>query len=79
MQLLSGKKKTPPFWSFEYYQQFFDVDTSQVGRRLLGSFVPQFGKTYLDTHIRPSPDLYGEEIRLFTWFVIYTLGGRNMV
>lgn len=58
-ELLSGKKKTPPFWSFEYYQQFFDVDTSQVGRRLLGSFVPKFGNTYLDTHIRPSPDLYG--------------------
>ncbi|PIK49867.1 hypothetical protein BSL78_13272 [Apostichopus japonicus] len=57
--MLSGKKKTPPFWSFEYYQQFFDVDTSQVGRRLLGSFVPQFGQTYLDSHLRPSPDLYG--------------------
>lgn len=58
-ELLSGQKKQPSLWTFEYYQQFFDVDTSQVGRRLLGSFVPNPTKSFLDTHIRPSPDLYG--------------------
>ncbi|XP_071485077.1 protein YIPF1-like [Diadema antillarum] len=58
-ELLSGQKKKPSFWTFEYYQQFFDVDTQQVGRRLLGSFIPNPTKSFLDSHIRPSPDLYG--------------------
>nr|XP_054764284.1 protein YIPF1-like [Lytechinus pictus] len=58
-ELLSGQKKQPSLWTFEYYQQFFDVDTSQVGRRLLGSFIPNPTKSFLDSHIRPSPDLYG--------------------
>ncbi|XP_030852730.1 protein YIPF1 [Strongylocentrotus purpuratus] len=58
-ELLSGQKKQPSLWTFEYYQQFFDVDTSQVGRRLLGSFIPHPTKSFLDSHIRPSPDLYG--------------------
>uniref|UniRef100_A0A8D0GAS7 Uncharacterized protein n=1 Tax=Sphenodon punctatus TaxID=8508 RepID=A0A8D0GAS7_SPHPU len=29
-ELLSGQKKQPSFWTFEYYQAFFDVDTYQV-------------------------------------------------
>ena len=29
-QLLAGQRKQPPFWTFEYYQTFFDVDTYQV-------------------------------------------------
>lgn len=30
LQLLAGQKKSAPFWTFEYYQTFFDVDTYQV-------------------------------------------------
>lgn len=32
LQLLAGQKKSSPFWTFEYYQTFFDVDTYQVCR-----------------------------------------------
>ncbi|XP_028401114.1 protein YIPF1-like [Dendronephthya gigantea] len=58
-ELLSGKKKTPPFWTFEYYQTFFDVDTAQVLRRILGSMVPVRRRNFLTTQIRSNPDLYG--------------------
>jgi len=47
------------FWTFEYYQQFFEVDTMDVARRLMGSMVPRPGANYLQTVIRPNPDLYG--------------------
>jgi len=47
------------FWTFEYYQQFFEVDTMDVVRRLMGSMVPRPGANYLQTTIRPNPDLYG--------------------
>lgn len=47
------------FWTFEYYQQFFDVDTGDVLRRLVGSMVPRPRLNYLQTTIRPNPDLYG--------------------
>ena len=30
LKLLAGQKKQPSFWTFEYYQKFFDVDTKQV-------------------------------------------------
>lgn len=35
-ELLSSNKKSPSFWTFEYYQTFFDVDTDQVVSRILG-------------------------------------------
>lgn len=34
VQLLAGQKKSAPFWTFEYYQTFFDVDTYQVNASL---------------------------------------------
>ena len=30
VQLLPEEKQQPGFWTFGYYQSFFDVDTSQV-------------------------------------------------
>lgn len=30
VQLLQEEKQQPGFWTFSYYQSFFDVDTSQV-------------------------------------------------
>ena len=53
-------KKNASFWTFEYYQQFFDVETRQVGGRILGSMMPRPGRNYLDSYIRPNPDLYGK-------------------
>jgi len=31
-QLLSGEKKSAPFWTFEFYQTLFDVDSHQVSQ-----------------------------------------------
>ncbi|KAG0695012.1 Protein YIPF1 [Chionoecetes opilio] len=52
-------KAGPSFWTFEFYQQFFDVESKQVGDRVLWSMVPKPGVSYLQTYIRPNPDLYG--------------------
>jgi hypothetical protein len=46
-------------WQIEYYQQYFNVNTSDVTSRILGSMVPTFAQNYLLTKIRPNPDLYG--------------------
>ncbi|XP_064626580.1 protein YIPF1-like isoform X2 [Lineus longissimus] len=58
-ELLRGEKKQPSFWTFEYYQAWFDVDTYQVLRRIQGSMVPRPRYNYLRQQIRPNPDLYG--------------------
>jgi len=47
------------FWTLGFYQQFFDVETATVKNRLLYSMVPVPGKSFLEHHIRPKPDLYG--------------------
>jgi len=54
-----GEWKTSNFWTLAFYQQFFDVDTTDVKNRLLYSMVPVPGKSFLQHHIRPRPDLYG--------------------
>ncbi|CAM4682432.1 protein YIPF2 [Caretta caretta] len=58
-ELLSGQKKQPSFWTFEYYQTFFDVDTYQVLDRIKGSLLPLPGKNFVRHHLRNDPDLYG--------------------
>ncbi|XP_067929898.1 protein YIPF1-like [Watersipora subatra] len=55
----ASNKPAPSIFSLAYYQQFFDVDTGDVGRRLLGSMVPNPKRNYLEYVIRPKPDLYG--------------------
>ncbi|KAI0237279.1 Protein YIPF1 [Lamellibrachia satsuma] len=57
--LKSDKQKASSFWTFEYYQAFFDVDTRDVAERILGSMVPNPRSNYLIAKIRPNPDLYG--------------------
>ncbi|GAA6103368.1 protein YIPF2 [Tachysurus ichikawai] len=57
--LLRGEKQTSSFWTFEYYQSFFDVDTVQVLDRIKGSLLPLPGRNFIKHHIRSSPDLYG--------------------
>ncbi|XP_063795693.1 protein YIPF1 isoform X2 [Pseudophryne corroboree] len=57
--LLAGQKKTAPFWTFEYYQTFFDVDTYQVLDRIKGSVLPIPGRNFVRLYVRSNPDLYG--------------------
>uniref|UniRef100_A0AAF5PWZ1 Protein YIPF n=1 Tax=Wuchereria bancrofti TaxID=6293 RepID=A0AAF5PWZ1_WUCBA len=47
------------FFSFEFYQQYFDVDTDQVLSRILHSMLPRFGSNFITDHIQPLPDLWG--------------------
>jgi hypothetical protein len=54
-----GNKGQASFWTFRFYQQFFDVETDQVKTRILYSMFPKPGHSYLDYHVRPKPDLYG--------------------
>ncbi|KAK8727974.1 hypothetical protein OTU49_009325 [Cherax quadricarinatus] len=55
----AGLKSGASFWTFDFYQQFFDVESKQVGDRILWSMVPKPGVSYLQSYIRPNPDLYG--------------------
>ncbi len=47
------------FWSIEFYQQFFDVDTDQVRERIVAGMVPIPGRSFLNDVIKNSPDLWG--------------------
>ncbi|XP_053318708.1 protein YIPF2 [Spea bombifrons] len=58
-ELLSSQKKASSFWTFQYYQDFFDVDTYQVLDRIKASLVPLPGKNFVRHHLRNNPDLYG--------------------
>ncbi|XP_032989717.1 protein YIPF2 isoform X2 [Rhinolophus ferrumequinum] len=57
--LLQEEKQQPGFWTFDYYQSFFDVDTSQVLDRIKGSLLPRPGHNFVRHHLRNRPDLYG--------------------
>lgn len=46
------------FWTLNYYQQFFDVDTSEVVERLLSSIFPK-RNSMINNQIKLKPDLYG--------------------
>ncbi|XP_034513686.1 protein YIPF2 isoform X3 [Ailuropoda melanoleuca] len=56
--LLQEEKQQPGFWTFGYYQSFFDVDTSQVLDRIRGSLLPRPGHNFVRHHLRNQPDLY---------------------
>ncbi|XP_066598194.1 protein YIPF1 [Prorops nasuta] len=47
------------FWTVEYYQKYFNVNTNDVVQRIRRSMIPHGTDNYLITHIRPNPDLYG--------------------
>jgi len=46
------------FWTVEYYQSYFDVDTTTVLRRCYGTLLPT-STSYLSSHLSPAADLYG--------------------
>jgi len=53
-------KQVHSFFSIEFYQQFFNVDTSMVIERIMSSIVPRKAPpSYLKQHIGLNPDLYG--------------------
>ncbi|XP_014405251.1 PREDICTED: protein YIPF1 isoform X2 [Myotis brandtii] len=78
-ELLAGQKKSSPFWTFEYYQTFFDVDTYQVFDRIKGSLLPIPGKNFVRLYIRSNPDLYvsiaATIIYAYAWLVPFALWG----
>ncbi|CAI5442790.1 unnamed protein product [Caenorhabditis angaria] len=45
-------------FSLEFYQQFFDVETDQVIKRLMNSVVPTH-RNYIQDFLQPIPDLWG--------------------
>ncbi|CAH0387675.1 unnamed protein product [Bemisia tabaci] len=47
------------FWTWEYFQQFFDVTTDVVIERVKASVIPQNNVNYLQQYIKNKPDLYG--------------------
>lgn len=56
----SSEKQVYSFWSIEYYQQFFNVDTLMVIDRIASSMIPKRAPpNYLKSHIGLNPDLYG--------------------
>uniref|UniRef100_A0A8C6UJ10 Protein YIPF n=1 Tax=Neogobius melanostomus TaxID=47308 RepID=A0A8C6UJ10_9GOBI len=58
-KLLSGQKKDAAFWTFEYYQKFFDIDSYHVKERIIGSVLPWPRKNFIHVYLRRNPDLYG--------------------
>ncbi|XP_054982213.1 protein YIPF2 [Sorex araneus] len=57
--LLQEEKPEAGFWTFDFYQSFFDVDTSQVLDRIKGSLLPWPGQNFVRHRLRNRPDLYG--------------------
>lgn len=58
-ELLGGQKPSGGFWTFEYYQGFFNVDTVEVLDRVKGSLMPLPGRNFVKHYLRNNPDLYG--------------------
>ncbi len=56
-QLQQEETKNYKLWNFEYWSFLFNVDTTQVGHRLLKSLIP-WPPTFFDV-IAKNPDLYG--------------------
>ncbi|CAA7266280.1 unnamed protein product [Cyclocybe aegerita] len=46
------------FWTLDYYQPYFDVDTQTVLKRCYTTLIPTAAPTYISTHLNPA-DLYG--------------------
>ncbi|KAH7928883.1 Yip1-domain-containing protein [Leucogyrophana mollusca] len=66
----SARKGPSGFWTVEYYQPYFDVDTSMVLKRCYSTLLPM-SPNYLSEHLTPSADLYGPFWTLTT--LIFTL------
>ncbi len=47
-------------WQIEYYQQYFNVNTTDVLQKIIGSMMPTFNQSYLINRIRPNPGIWIE-------------------
>ncbi|KAJ7087976.1 hypothetical protein B0H15DRAFT_841963 [Mycena belliarum] len=69
-------KPSGGFWTVEYYQSYFDVDTKTVLRRCYSTLLPT-SSDFLSTHLNPA-DLYGPfwtlTTLIFTLFLSSSLG-----
>ncbi|XP_068606105.1 protein YIPF2 isoform X2 [Brachionichthys hirsutus] len=78
-ELLAGPKATGGFWTFEYYQSFFNVDTMQVLDRVKGSMMPLPGRNFIKHHLKRNPDLYvsvaAAMVFTYAWLVPGALWG----
>lgn len=63
------------FWTLEYYQKFFDVDTSDVIERIMASITPKWDNS-LKHHLRSKPDLYGPFWISVTLIFTIAIGGN---
>ncbi|XP_066129759.1 protein YIPF2 isoform X1 [Saccopteryx bilineata] len=78
--LLQEDKQQLGFWTFGYYQSFFDVDTSQVLDRIKGSLLPRPGYSFVRHYLQNRPDLYGPFWICATLaFVLAITGNLTMV
>ncbi|KAI0049508.1 Yip1-domain-containing protein [Auriscalpium vulgare] len=55
---IADAQRSTSFWSLDYYQTFFDVDTKTVLFRCINTLNP-LSPTYTSAHLNPAPDLYG--------------------
>lgn len=53
-----SQRKSGGFWTVEYYQPYFDVDTQTVLKRCYSTLIPT-STSFIATHLSPTPDLYG--------------------
>lgn len=72
------------FFSIEYYQQYFNVDTNIVMERIMSSMIPRRApSTYLKQNIGRNPDLYGPFwivvtlVRQRVYFKVYDYNSFN--
>ncbi|OCH93620.1 Yip1-domain-containing protein [Obba rivulosa] len=54
----NGGPRSSAFWTLEYYQPYFDIDTKTVLRRCYTTLLPT-SSSYLSAHLTPGADLYG--------------------
>ncbi|KAJ7594378.1 hypothetical protein C8J56DRAFT_1012646 [Mycena floridula] len=69
------RKAASGFWTVEYYQSYFDVDTTTVLKRCYSTTIPPF-TNFISMHLNP-PDLYGpfwtQTTLIFTLFLSSSL------
>lgn len=65
------------FWTIEYYQKYFNVNTNDVLERIKRSIFIKVKENYLLTHIRPNPDLYGP-FWICVTLIFFVAIGENM-
>ncbi|KAK4474333.1 hypothetical protein MN116_000428 [Schistosoma mekongi] len=69
-------ESTPSPLTFKFYQQYFDVDTSQVVHRLTSALVPNPRINFIQHSLKPRADLYGPFWIATTLMLAAAIGGN---